>query len=58
VQSGHRSPDDRYAIVNDSLSPRSLGDSIGTFLRREDADQFIDLVKLADTQLATHLRVV
>ncbi|MGH3118090.1 MAG: hypothetical protein ACRDQ2_13455 [Gaiellales bacterium] len=31
-----------YAIVDDSLSPTSpLGDTIETFLRREDAERFI-----------------
>jgi hypothetical protein len=35
-----------------------LGDAIETFVRREDAEQFIANVKRDDPQLASHLRVV
>ena len=48
-----------YAVVDASLSSTSpLGDSIDTFLRREDAEPFVARVKRDDPQLASHLRVV
>jgi uncharacterized protein (UPF0210 family) len=48
-----------FAVVDASLSPTSpLGDSIDTFVRREDAERFIERVERDDPQLASHLRVV
>ena len=48
-----------YAVVDASLCPASpLGDSIDTFVRREDAERLIANVKRDDPQLASHLRVV
>jgi hypothetical protein len=40
------------------LSTSPLGDAIDTFLRREDAEQFIARVRRDDPQLASHLRLV
>jgi hypothetical protein len=47
-----------YAVVADALPDKPLEDAIGTFVRREDADQFIARVKRDDPQLASHLRIV
>jgi hypothetical protein len=39
-----------YAIVDDSLSPTSpLGDAIETFIRREDAERFVQEVRGDET---------
>ncbi len=47
-----------YAIVDDSLSPTSpLGDSIDAFVRREDAERFIEEVRGDDPELASYLRI-
>ena len=47
-----------YAVVDDSLSPTSpLGDSIETFVRREDAERFIEEVTGDDPELAKSLRI-
>jgi hypothetical protein len=47
-----------YAVVDGSLSPTSpLGDAIDTFLRREDADQFIARVRRDDPQLASRAQL-
>jgi hypothetical protein len=43
-----------YAVVDDSLSPTSpLGDAIETFIRREDAERFIEEVRADDRELAS-----
>ena len=34
-----------YAIVDDSLHRRLFGDAIDTFVRREDAERFIEDVR-------------
>ena len=45
-----------YAVVDDSLSPSSpLGDAVETFLRREDAERFIEEVRGDEPELAAHL---
>jgi hypothetical protein len=57
-QRSHRSPVHVYALVDDSLSPTSsLGDSIDVFVRREDAERFIDEVRRDDPDLAMPPRI-
>ena len=47
-----------YAIVDDSLSPTSpLGDSLDVFVRREDAEHFVEEVRRDEPELASHLRI-
>lgn len=47
-----------YAVVDDSLAPTfPLGDAVETFIRREDAERFIDEVRSDDPELAGHLRI-
>ena len=47
-----------YAIVDDSLSPTSpLDDAIETFIRREDAERFIEEVRGDDFELAASLQI-
>jgi hypothetical protein len=46
-----------YAIVDDSLSRCLLGDSIDVFVRREDAERFIEEVRGDDPELAKPLRI-
>jgi hypothetical protein len=47
-----------YAVVDDSLSPSSpLGDGVETFIRREDAERFIEEVRGDDPELASCLRI-
>jgi hypothetical protein len=42
-----------YAVVDDSLSPTSpLGDSLDVFVRRDDAERFIEEVRGDDPELA------
>jgi len=46
-----------YAVVDDALSPDfPLGDAIETFIRREDAERFIEEVRGDDPELAAKLR--
>jgi hypothetical protein len=41
-----RRPEIVYAVVDDSLSPTSpLGDAVETYIRREDAERFIQDVR-------------
>jgi hypothetical protein len=48
-----------FAVVDLRSSPdHPVGDAIETFIRREDADQFIANAQRDDPQLAAHLRVV
>ncbi len=43
-----------FAVIDDSLSPTSpLGDTIETFIRREDAARFIEEVRGDDPELAS-----
>jgi len=47
-----------YAVVDDSLSPTSpLGDAVDVFVRREDAERFIDEVRGDEPELARFLRI-
>ncbi len=47
-----------YAVVDDSLSPTSpLGDAVETFIRREDAERFIEKVRGDDPEIAAELRI-
>jgi hypothetical protein len=50
-------PNARLAVVDDSLSPSPLGDSIEVFVRREDAERFIEEVHRDDPILASYLRI-
>ena len=46
-----------YAVVDDALSPDfPLGDAIDTFVRREDAERFIEELRGDDPELASYLR--
>jgi hypothetical protein len=47
-----------YAIIELRSSPEHpLGEAIEVFIRREDADRFIDEVRGDEPELAAHLRV-
>jgi hypothetical protein len=47
-----------YAIIDTRSSRRHpLGDAIETFIRREDAEKFIDEVRDDDPELASYLRI-
>ena len=47
-----------YAIIDLRSSPdHPLGDAVETFLRREDAERFIEEVRGDDPDLASHLRI-
>ena len=47
-----------YAVVDDALSPDfPLGDSLEVFVRREDAERFIEEVRGDDPQIAAKLRI-
>jgi len=47
-----------YAVVDDALSPDfPLGDSLEVYLRREDAERFIEEVRGDDPEAAAKLRV-
>jgi hypothetical protein len=47
-----------YAVVDDSLSPTfPLGDAIEVYVRREDAERFIEEVRGDDPELARPLRI-
>jgi hypothetical protein len=46
-----------YAIVDDSLSRCLLCDSIDVFVRREDAERFIEEIRGDDPDLAKPLRI-
>jgi len=47
-----------YAVVDDAISPDfPLGDTIETFIRREDAERFIDVVRGDKPELAASLRI-
>jgi hypothetical protein len=46
-----------YAVVDDSLSRHLLGDSIDVFVRREDAERFIEEIRGDDPELAKPLRI-
>jgi hypothetical protein len=47
-----------YAVVDDALSSDfPLGDAIETFIRREDAERFIEEVRGDEPQVAAKLRI-
>ena len=47
-----------YVVVDDALSPDfPLGDSLEVFIRREDAERFIEEVRGDELNLATALRI-
>ena len=47
-----------YAVVDDALSPDfPLGDSLEVFVRREDAERFIEEVRGDDPDVAKKLRI-
>ena len=47
-----------YAVVDDSLSPAfPPGDSLDVFVRREDAERFIEGVRGDEPELAKPLRI-
>ena len=47
-----------YAVVDDALSPDfPLGDAVETFMRREDAERFIEEVRGDEPELAARLRI-
>ena len=47
-----------YAVVDETISPTSpLGDAIEVFLRREDAQRFIEEIDGDDPELAELLRI-
>ena len=47
-----------YAVVDDALSPDfPLGDAVETFIRREDAERFIEEVRGDDPEVAAKLRI-
>jgi hypothetical protein len=47
-----------YAVVDDSLSPTfPLGDALEVFVRREDAERFIEEVRCDEPEFASHLRI-
>ena len=47
-----------YAVVDDALSlDFPLGDAVETFIRREDAERFIEEVRGDDPELAAKLRI-
>ena len=47
-----------YVIVDDTLSPDfPLGDALEVFIRREDAERFVEEVRGDDAELARNLRI-
>lgn len=47
-----------YAVVDDSLSPEfPLGNALEIFVRREDAERFIEEARSDDPALAKQLRI-
>ena len=47
-----------YAVVDDSLSPTfPLGDALEVYVRREDAERFIEEVTRDEPELAESLRI-
>jgi hypothetical protein len=47
-----------YAVVDDALSPDfALGDSLEVFIRREDAERFIEEVRGDEPEMAAKLRI-
>lgn len=46
-----------YAVLDDSLPRRLLGDSIDVFVRREDAERFVEEIRDDDPELAKPMRI-
>ena len=47
-----------YAVIDDALPPHfPLGDSLEVFIRREDAERFIEEVRGDDPEVAAKLRI-
>ena len=47
-----------YAVVDDALSPDfPLGVELEVFVRREDAERFIEKIRRDDPELARDLRI-
>jgi hypothetical protein len=47
-----------YAILDDRTRPdHPFGEAIETFVRREDAERFIEEVRGDEPELARHLRI-
>jgi hypothetical protein len=48
-----------YAVVvDDALSPDfPLGDAVETFIRREDAERFIEKIRSDDPEMAADMRI-
>ena len=47
-----------HAVVDDALSPDfPLGDALEVFIRREDAEKFVEEVRRDDPEVAATLRV-
>jgi hypothetical protein len=47
-----------YAVVDDALSPDfPLGDALETFIRREDAERFLEEIRSDDPEIATKMRI-
>jgi hypothetical protein len=47
-----------YAVVDEALSPDfPLGDSLEVFVRREDAERFVEEVRSDDSEVAASPRV-
>jgi hypothetical protein len=47
-----------YAVVDDALSPTfPLGDALEVYVRREDAERFVEEIRGDEPELAESLRV-
>jgi hypothetical protein len=47
-----------YAVIDDSLSPTfPLGDALEVYVRREDAERFVEEVRSDEPELASYLRI-
>ena len=47
-----------YAVVDDALSPTfPLGDALEVYVRREDAERFVEEIRGDEPELAESLRI-
>lgn len=47
-----------YAVVDEALSPTCpLGDAIDVFVRRENAERFVEQIRGDEPELAAYLRI-
>ena len=54
----HRVRLDFYAVVDDALTPDfALGVELEVFIRREEAERFIEEVRSDEPELASYLRI-